>query len=188
METKLYLIEEHKQTIFEGSEIDKWKEIVAELGLTMQEELINNVKSPLPFPIMSDAEQTIYSAILEYKDKYNSFDAEAIPLSVLGLIKFCIDENHFDKIEIWYSRNNPDPLVIGKRFRDESDRTNNYNWRMNHYLIAQWGGKIKPLKELLPIYDKYMKDYIKSEFEEKMKTHNSNVSKFTFQINSFVNE
>jgi hypothetical protein len=188
METKLFLIEEHKETIFEGSEIEKWKSLVAELGLTEQAKLIEGNKSPLPFPVMTEAQNAVYSVILDTKTEYKKFQNEAIPLSVLSLIAFCEKEHHFEKIEIWYSRQNPDPLVVGKNYPDESSRKNNYEWYMIPSLIAQWGAKIKPMDELILLYDEYEKNRMLTEYENNLSNHKRKMDRFKFQGGAFIPE
>jgi hypothetical protein len=186
METKLFLIEEHKETIFEGSEIDKWKALVDELGLTEQAKLIEGNKSPLPFPVMTEAQNAVYSIILDNHVEYKKFQSEAIPLSVLSLIAFCEKEHHFNKIQIWYSRQNPDPLVVGLNYPDEESKTKGYDWYMIPSLIAQWGAKIKPMTDLLPLYDEYQKSQIKAEYEQKLDDHKRRMEKFKFQDSAFM--
>jgi len=186
METKLFLIDEHKETIFEGTEIEKWKSLVDELGLTKQAELIKgNNTSPLPFPAMTEAQREIYHSILDRRESYKSFSNEAIPLSILSLIALCEKEKYFDMIEIWYSRHNPDPLVVGKNYESEDARINKYTWSMIPFLIAQWGPKIKPLSELLPLYNDFKKSELKDEYEKKLNDHERSIEKFKFQIASF---
>ena len=186
METKLFLIEEHKETIFEGSEIEKWKELVEELGLTEQAKLITENKSPIPFPVMTEAQNAIYSAILDTKINYTQFQGEAIPLSVLSLIAFCVREKHFERIEIWYSRHNPDPLVVGKNYPDERARSNGHEWYMIPSLIAQWGPKIKPMNELIPLYDDFIKAELYKEYQTKLSNHSTMIEKFKFNDSAFI--
>jgi hypothetical protein len=188
METKLFLIEEHKETIFEGSEIEKWKALVDELGLTEQAKLIEGNKSPLPFPVMTEAQQAIYSIVLETRTNYKHFQNEAIPLSILSLIAFCEKEHHFEKIEIWYSRQNPDPLVVGLNFASDEDKRLGYDWRMIPSLIAQWGAKIKSIKELLPFYDAYERNRLEKEYQNHVQSHEQKMKRFEFGGNAFIPE
>jgi len=188
METKLFLIDEHKETIFEGSEIDKWKALVDELGLTEQAALIAENKSPLPFPAMTEAQNEVYSKILDTHTDYKQFRNEAIPLSVLSLIAFCEKEKHFEKIDIWYSRQNPDPLVVGLNYPDSNSRINGYSWQMIPSLIAQWGAKIKPISELLPLYDEYEMSRILNENQQRIEQHKQKMEKFKFQGKAFYPE
>ena len=171
METKIFLIKEHETTLFEPSEIEQWKTLVNELGLVEQERLIQENKSPLPFSLMTEAEDTIYKKILPQQVDYKKYSEEAIPLQVLDVIALCLKEQYFDKIQIWYNRNNPDPMVIGQLFPSDNARANNYYWNMNNYIIAQWGPKIKPLSNLLPIYDEYMNREIEKGYKYALEEH-----------------
>ena len=185
METKIFLIKEHETTLFEPSEIEQWKTLVNELGLVEQERLIKQDKSPLPFSLMTEAEDTIYKKILPQQEDYKKYSTEAIPLQVLDVIALCLKEQYFDKIQIWYNRNNPDPIVVGRTYTNENARTNDYSWNMNNYIIAQWGPKIKPLKDLLPLYDQYMNSEIEKSYKYALEEHNRNMVKFNFTVNSF---
>ena len=186
METNLFLIEEHKETIFEGTEIDKWKSLVDELGLTEQAKLIEGKKSPVPFPVMTEVQQAIYSVILETKIPYKQFQGEAIPLSVLSLIALCEREHYFEKIEIWYSRQNPDPLVIGKNYPDEKSRNNKYEWYMIPSLIAQWGAKIKKMSDLIPLYDEYERNRLNEDYQRLLQQHEQKIKRFEFGGKCFI--
>ena len=187
METKLFLIEEHKETIFDNAEIEKWKALVDELGLENQARLIkaDDSVSMIPFPVMTEAQNKIYSYIFNTHIDYKDFDGEAIPLSILSLIALCEKEKYFDRIQIWYSRENPDPLVIGKNFRTQEDKDNDYTWDMLNYLIAQWGIKIKPLIELLPLYDEFKKTEMHDNYERNLQEHQKEIEKYRFQISAF---
>lgn len=183
MKTKSYLIEEHKEKIFDNAEIEEWKSIVDQLGAEGQAKLISGEnKSMLPFPIMKEAEATIYSDVLNRKEDYKQFSAEAIPLEGLSLIALAEKEEYFEKIEIWYSTENPDPLIIGKKYTTESDKEKGYDWNMAKYLIFQWGEKIKTLEQLLPFWEKYHRDKAKMEYEEKIQTLERSLNKFKFQV------
>lgn len=186
METKLFLIEEHKETIFEGSEIEKWKALVDELGLVCQAELIAENKSPLPFPVMTEAQSVIYGVVLETKTNYKEFRNEAIPLSILSLILLCEKEHYFENIQIWHSRQNPDPLVVGLNFASPEDRINKYTWRMVPSLIAQWGAKIKPMADLIPLWDKFEREQMEENYKQTIANHEKRIRLFNLGISSYI--
>jgi len=181
METKIYLIEEHQDMLFDGESIDKWNELIDKLGLENQKKFTDGTKSPMPFPRMTNAQDTIYTAILETKVEYKRYSSEVIPLRVLEMIDFCEREKHFDLIEIWYSEKNPDPLVVGRIYTSDEYRQKNYTWSMTNYLIAQWGDKIKPISVLIPAYDEYYTSVIVSEYETKLRQHKESIQQFKFQ-------
>lgn len=178
METKLFLIEEHLGTLVDSTEIEQWSQLVNDLGLQGQKELIKPEKSPIPFPVLNEMENDIYSSILNQKQDYKSYDSEAIPLKVLSMIALCEKEKYFKRIEIWYSEKNPDPLVIGKRFRDAVDEEKQYTWRMVSHKIAQWGAKLLPAIALLPAYDEYMRDQAKDSYDYAIKQHEEKMRRF----------
>lgn len=185
METKVFLIDEHKDTIFDSDKNQEWLNLVKELGLTCQESLMEKGKSPIPFPLMTEAESKIYGKVLDTHVSYKQFTGEAIPLPCLSAIALSEKEGYFQKIEIWYSRENPDPMVVGRQYVSESDRQNNYEWMMGCYKVAQWGAQLKPVSELLPLWDKAERDNIESTHEYSIRQHEDLMRKFTFQINAY---
>ena len=55
----------------------------------------------------------------------------------------------FDDFQIWYANKEKDPLLIGRKWRSESDKKNNYSWNMDNYLIARWGDESLEIEQLL---------------------------------------
>jgi len=180
METKLYFIEEHKETIFDPEQIEKWNEIVEILGLEKQKALKAEGKSPIPFPVLTKLESTIYNDVLESKQCYKTFDMEAIPLEVLSMISLCEKEKYFDTIEIWYSRNNPDPMVIGQKYPDENSRKNGYTWYQIPYKIAAWGAKLKPASDLLQAWDEMKRFMFKEKYDTELRQHENLLNQLKF--------
>jgi hypothetical protein len=116
-----YLLKEKEGLI---SAPEEWMAKVQELGLEGQQELIAaGQKSPIPFTRMTIEHKRVLEAICPIKEEVKKFGKEAIPMEVLALIGLAIMEKYFEKIEIWYSRIDPDPVVIGN----------------GEYLLAQWG-------------------------------------------------
>jgi len=185
METQVFLIDEHKENIFDSEKNQEWLSIVKELGLTCQENLMQENKSPLPFPAMTRAESLIWSAVLETKTDLKDFSGEAIPLPVLSAIALCEREHYFDKIEIWYSRQNPDPIVVGKIYDTPEHKIQGYDWYMIPFKIAQWGAKLKSLIELLPSWDAMKRDELEINYHNSISQHEAEVKKIKFQIEAF---
>jgi hypothetical protein len=116
-----YLLKEKEGFI---SAPEEWVAKVQELGLEGQQEFIaEGQKSPIPFTRMTIEHKRILEAICPIKEEVKKFGKEAIPMEVLALIGLAMMEKYFGKIEIWYSRTDPDPVVIGD----------------GEYLLAQWG-------------------------------------------------
>lgn len=185
METRVFFIEEHKGTTFDSEQIEKWQSLVQELGLEKQTKLITENKSPIPFAVMSELQSTIWGAVLDWKVSYKEFEHEAIPVEILSTIALCEREKYFDKIEIWFSRQMPDPLVVGKRYNTDSDREKAYTWAMVSYLVASWGSQIKPAEELIDQYDALQRDCFKDSYDYNIKAHEEKMKKFRFQSQAF---
>ena len=182
MNTKLFLIEEHEAQMFDSSETEKWLELVEQLGLENQASLIKDNKSALPFPMMTEAENAIYSTLLDRQVGYKTYSREAIPLAVLSLIALSEAEKYFDTIEIWFSEKNPDPLVVGKRYTSEEARKEGYSWRMGAYKIAQWGAKFLPMGKLLPLYEAFKREELKVSHENAIRDFERELNKYRFQV------
>jgi hypothetical protein len=192
METKIFLIDEHKETIFDSEQNQEWLTLVRELGLEVQEKLLNTDKgvlSPLPFPAMTEAEREILYRVFNSQVNYKKFASEAIPLSCLSAIALCEKEKYFHKIEVWYSEQVVDPYIVGVIFDDPSEAEKSWSWSpKKYYKIAQFGEKLKPMSELLPIYDKLRRQELEDSHFNSIKNHETNMKKFEFQINAFSNQ
>ena len=114
-EVELYLDQELSDITFDADALDEWKSITTELGFEKQMNLAKGVESPVPFPYMNESMNRVYSTLCPTKVKVSEYDKTPIPLEVIKQISFCIKENHFSEIEIWYDDKQPDPLVVGKR-------------------------------------------------------------------------
>jgi hypothetical protein len=184
MEIKSYLIEENEKLIYDTAELDAWQDQVQLLGLEKQAALMQPDKSPIPFPVMTDAEQAILASVLEMHEDYKNFEGEVIPLRVLSLIALCEKEKYFDRIQIWYSRKQKDPIVIGMVYDSEDSRQKKYSWNMLYHMIAEWGPKLKSIIELLPIWNEFELAKAKSNYDYAIKQHQEKYEQFKFQISS----
>ena len=182
MEVKSYLIEENSGLVFDVEELDKWQDTVQILGLEKQAALMAPDKSPVPFPSMTDAEQSILTNVLDTHKDYKEYDSEVIPLRVLSLIALCEKEKYFDTIEIWYSTRVKDPIVIGKRYSSQEDRDKKRYWDMDNFKIAEWGTKLRSLLELIPLWDEYERAKLQSSFDYNLRQHEERLERFKFQV------
>lgn len=184
METKSFLIEEHESTVFDLTEMDQWHDLVQVLGLEKQAELVK-VGSSLtfaPFPAMTEAESTIFKSVLDRHTDYREFSGEAIPLKILSLIALCEKEKYFDKIQIWHSREIPDPLVVGLKYQNEKDREEDNHWRALSFKIGVWGDKIKSALDLLPAWKEMKESEHARNYEYYMNSLKQEVERFKFQL------
>lgn len=109
-----YFNTELSDIVFEAASLDEWKDIVDELGLTEQVKLSKGKLSPIPFPFMNTTMQRVCETLCPRKVDFREYDKTPIPLEVLQQIKLCVNDNHFQKIEVWYDDKSPDPFIIGK--------------------------------------------------------------------------
>lgn len=184
MEVKSFLIEEHAGTIFDNEEIERWKNLVEELGLENQKALISENKSMMPFPTMTEAEKEIYGAIFQTQTDYKKYDGDAIPLQILSLISLAEREKYFDRIQIWCNPELKDPIVVGQKYANDNDRIRDYTWNMSNFLIGMWGEKLKSLAELFPLWESYTRKKMIEENDYHLSQFNKKAEKFKFQINA----
>lgn len=137
-----FVIEETKELIYDGDQIDEWKAKCQELGLENQLTLAQEGKSPVPFTFMNTVTKRVYETLCPTKVELIQYNKTPIPLEVLGLIQLSKRENYFKKIEIWYDDKTPDPIAVGKIAKDD------YDWNADLYLIARWGDVLRPFEEL----------------------------------------
>jgi hypothetical protein len=111
-----YLVAETKELIYDGEKLEKWREACRQLGLKGQAKLTGNQpegKSPIPFMFMKKAMADAFVVLCPRKVKAVDYDLQPIPLEVLDLIGLAMREGYFQKIEIWYDDEKPDPICVG---------------------------------------------------------------------------
>lgn len=137
-----FVIEETKELIYDGDQIEEWKAKCQELGLENQLTLAQEGKSPIPFAFMNQVAKRVYETICPMKVEIIKYSKTPIPLEVLGLIQLSQREKYFKSVEIWYDDRSPDPLAVGRV------KKNDYEWNDDFYLIARWGDVLRPFDDL----------------------------------------
>ena len=170
--------QELENVIFDLDSQDEWKDIVAELGLGNQMSFMDKAKSPMPYPFINSSMKNIFTTLCPANAELDKYTKTPIPLEVLKEIKFCVHENYFDSIIIYYDDKSPDPIAVGKTkryqayYKDEENNTQctayefssdkqareyvellghkvtNIFSENNEYLIARWGDELRPMAEL----------------------------------------
>lgn len=112
-QVELYFDKELSDITFDTDSLDEWKEIAEGLGMTEQLSLTKGKESPVPFPYMNESMKRVYKTICATSVEFKEYKKTPIPLEVMKQIAFCVKENHFSKIEIWFDDKAPDPLVVG---------------------------------------------------------------------------
>lgn len=146
-EVEVYLIEETQELIYDNEQLEKWNNLVAELGLTGQTKVVKEEKSPIPFLWMNQTLVKTFEELCPQKVVVSDYDKTPIPVEVLSLISLSTKEQYFDRIEVWYNDKNPDPAVIAYKFtRGISDWEK--KWYADKYLLARWSDVKASLAEL----------------------------------------
>lgn len=104
---------EFDNVIFDIDNKQEWLEMMNELGLSNQTNFLKNSKSPVPFPLLNNNIKNIFSTLCPAQLELKSYNKTPIPLDAIKAIKFAVQENYFDKIDIWYDDKSPDPLAVG---------------------------------------------------------------------------
>lgn len=107
-----YLVEETVDLIYDNEKLDKWNELVSELGLTGQNAIRCPEKSPIPFMPMNQQLYTTFETLCPRKVSIDKYNASTIPVEILDLVRLSNKEQYFGGIEIWYDEQQKDPVCV----------------------------------------------------------------------------
>jgi hypothetical protein len=108
-----FLIEETVELIYDNEKLDKWNELVDKLNLNGQTRIVAKDKSPIPFLHLNTSMVNIFKTLCPRQVNVTDYDVTPIPVEILNLISLSVNEEYFNKIEIWYDEKSPDPACIG---------------------------------------------------------------------------
>jgi hypothetical protein len=108
-----FLIEETVDLIYDNEKLERWNNIVAELGLEGQKKITKGEKSPIPFMYLKECVKQIFTTLCPIKVPIREFNTTPIPLEILDLIALSEKEQYFSAIQIWYDDKKPDPVCVG---------------------------------------------------------------------------
>jgi hypothetical protein len=163
MEVKIYREPENEALILDEAQLAEYHELTSELGLqvvTQQEQQVPNVYTFLNSAMTKQLHAICprHTAVVDYKKS-------TIPVEVLKVLKFAKDNNMYEGYEIWYNDIEPDPLLIGWNYSNDTAREKKYDWQKDRFLMARWGDCAIELPELLQVgFDK-----LKQELLDKAK-------------------
>lgn len=206
---------ELENIIFGVEEQEEWKELAAELGMGAQLSFIETSKSPLPYPLMNQSMQNIFSTLCPSVVEFKQYSKTPIPLEVLKELSFCVKEGYFKTIEIWYDDKSPDPIAVGSVTRYqcyyEDCGTTKYtayefeskqqaqNWcetmgyvhkntfaETNKYLIARWADELRTMPELKATALERLKDKYSSEWTKALKELQSKLGSIEETLNLYL--
>jgi hypothetical protein len=126
-----YIIEETAELIYDNEKLDKWNDLVSELGLSGQTKIVQKEKSPIPFMHMKPALQAVFECLCPRKVNVEAYDITPIPVEILELVALSNREGYFEKIQIWYDDKNPDPACVGVTYRNYYSHSDDGGLKLN---------------------------------------------------------
>lgn len=108
-----FVIEETASLIYDNEQLDKWNDLVKDLGLKGQTKIVAPTKSPIPFMFIKTGMKNVFETLCPRKVDVSEYDVTHIPVEILDLVALSKREDYFTKVEIWYDDKNPDPLCVG---------------------------------------------------------------------------
>lgn len=146
-EVELFIIVETQELVYDNEKLDQWNGLVAELGLSGQTAVVKPDKSPIPFLWMNKALVKVFEELCPRKTRIEEYNKTPIPVEVLSLVSLSSKEGYFDKVEVWYNDENPDPAIVGYKYTIGSGEWER-NWYADKYLLARWSDVKATLEEL----------------------------------------
>ena len=149
--------EEIAPMLFEKEELEEWKSINQELGMTGQTALHSEPDSdPIPFMHLKTKHKRILDTLCPAAVTFKAFSITPIPLPIMKAIKHAYDEKMFTEIRVMWDDKSPDPAVVGIKkmwgewnnyswpTKEEAEaglgkKIGNYNYDATYYLIGKWG-------------------------------------------------
>lgn len=108
-----FVIEETAELIYDNEKLDKWNELVKDLGLKGQTTIVTPEKSPIPFMFIKTGMKSVFETLCPRKVDVAEYDVTPIPVEILDLVALSKREDYFTNVQIWYDDKDPDPLCVG---------------------------------------------------------------------------
>lgn len=177
---KIYREPENTGLILNEEELNEYKKLAGELGL----DEFKPDKVPSVYTPINQVQIRALKALCPCTYKLKKYTRGTIPVEALQAVKFATDNEMFDVLEVWCDDKEPDPVIIGKSFTNQSDRENDYTWNMHHTLIARWGDCSHELSELVDM----AKERVKREYTEKAIVLKEKINSFLEHSDVFTNK
>lgn len=163
MEVKIYREPENASLIIEDKDLKEYNELIGSLGLPAPNK--EPEKVPNVYAYLNSAMIKQLSTLCPVRTSIEKYTKTTIPLEVLRVYKFAKDNEMFEGYEIWSDDKNPDPMLIGWKYRNDTAREKGFSWEKDRYLIARWGDCALEIPELLRLgYNK-----LQVALEDKLK-------------------
>jgi hypothetical protein len=165
-----YIIEETQELIYDNEKLDQWNGLVQSLGLTGQTAIQVKDKSPIPFLHMKRSLVNVFTTLCPRKVDIETYDKSPIPVEILSLVSLSTKEEYFDKIQVWYDDQSPDPACIGLKQNSRFDpRYPTWEDGFDKYLIGRWADVKQSLLELTAKAKKLYMATRKSQIEQSIR-------------------
>jgi len=178
-----YIIEETQELIYDNEKLDQWNSLVAELGLTGQTQVVKTDKSPIPFLWMNKALVKVFEELCPRKTKIEEYSKTPIPVEALSLASLSKKEGYFDKIEVWYNDEHPDPAIVGYKYTQGNGEWEK-NWYAEKYLLARWSDVKATLEQLTDRAKKLFTLRRSNELKESIKRHQRELEDIEIEANN----
>jgi len=108
-----FVIEETASLIYDNEELERWNQMVEDLGLEGQKTIVKPEKSPIPFMYVKKSMANVFETLCPRKVSVEQYNLTPIPTEILELVVLSKRENYFEKIQIWFDDKEPDPICVG---------------------------------------------------------------------------
>lgn len=171
-----FIVEETKDLIYDNEKLDQWNKHVESLGLTGQTSIKVEKKSPIPFLHMKTHLVNVFTTLCPRKVDVKSYDKGAIPVEILDLVALSVKEEYFNKIEIWYDDETPDPVCVGIKHNSEYDpKYPTWDRGLDKFLIGRWADVKASVEELTEKAKVLFMKKKKSDYETQIRHYQRNL-------------
>lgn len=180
MEVKIYREPENVGLLLDENELAEYQQLAEELGIPE----VKQGKTPSVYQTLNQVQIRALEALCPAKTNLEDYNRSTIPVEVLRALKFIKENEMFDFIKVWYDDKNPDPIIVGEKYRTQTDRENGYSWNIEKVLVARWGDCAYELPELIEMG----KARLKEEFTAKAIDVRSKIESFLTHPELYVNK
>lgn len=180
MEVKIYREPENVGLLLDENELTEYQQLAEELGIPD----VKSDKTPSVYQTLNQVQIKALEALCPARTELAFYNRSTIPVEVLRAIKFIKENEMFDFIKVWYDDKNPDPIIVGEKYRSQTDREKEYSWSTEKVLVARWGDCAYELSDLVEMG----KARLKQEFTEKAIDVQSKINAFLEHPEVYINK
>ena len=184
MEVKIYREPENVGLLLDDEQLEKYQSLALELGIPE----VKPDKTPSVYQVLNTSQTRALEALCPATTELKNYSRSTIPVEVLQAIKFVVDNDMFDVIQVWFDDKNPDPMIIGRKYNNDNDRQKGYSWTMTSTLIARWGDCAYELNELVEMGKKRLVEEKKEKAIDLLQKINSFLEYPEIHINKYLSD